>query len=186
MLHANCTLVALLQTTVAGYARWLFRFPLNFPKQSDNLNVWLFKPRRHFIHKRNDTAQWIDTEVLSDKIVLPHCWLSWLHPAGSIVSFLFRWLPKLTHFSLFVLPVSCVHVGDNELWAAAVFLAWEQRCNKPTGTGNQAAQAKQLPSCPLLPHDPLLVLRPQRETQLHWAGGKDQVKKGLMKWLSKK
>lgn len=77
--------------------------------------------------------------------------------------------------SLFALLDSCVCVGDNEPWAAAVFLAREQRRNQPTGAGNQAAQAGKLPSCPLLTHDPLLVLRPQRETLLHRAGGQDQV-----------
>lgn len=121
------------------------------------------------------------------------CWLSWPHPAGSsaanqsncvfsnqviyerglLSSSQCSDFPPL--LSVFALPDSCVHVGDNELWAAAVFLAWEQRCNQPAGTGNQAAQARQLPSCPLLAHDPLLVLRPQREAQLHWAGGQDQV-----------
>lgn len=68
-----------------------------------------------------------------------------------------------------------MHVGDNELRAAAVFLAREQRRDQPTGAGNQAAQTRQLPSRPLLAHDTLLVLRPQRETQLHRAGGQDQV-----------
>lgn len=86
----------------------------------------------------------------------------------------------LINSPLFLCPVrassdSCMYVGDNELWAAAVFLAREQRRNQPTGTGNSAAQAGQLPPCPLLPHDPLLVLRPQRETQLHRASGQDQV-----------
>lgn len=77
--------------------------------------------------------------------------------------------------SVLLLPDSRVHVGDNELRPAAVLLAGEQRRDQPAGTGDQAAQAGQLPPRPLLAHDPLLVLRPQRETQLHGAGGQDQV-----------
>lgn len=77
--------------------------------------------------------------------------------------------------SVLLLPGSRVHVGDNELRPAAVLLAGEQRRDQPAGTGDQAAQAGKLPPRPLLAHDPLLVLRPQRETQLHGAGGEDQV-----------
>lgn len=56
---------------------------------------------------------------------------------------------------------SRVHVGDNELWAAAVLLAGEPRRDQPAGAGNQAAEARQLPPCPLLTDDALLVLRSQ-------------------------
>lgn len=76
----------------------------------------------------------------------------------------------------FSAPDSRVHVGDNELRAAAVFLAGKQRRYQPTGAGDQAAQAGNLPPSAVLPHDPLLGLRPPRETQLHGAGGQDQVR----------
>lgn len=71
---------------------------------------------------------------------------------------------------------SRVHVGDNELWAAAVLLAGEPRRDQPAGAGNQAAEARQLPPCPLLTDDALLVLRSQWEAQLHRARGEDQVR----------
>lgn len=70
-------------------------------------------------------------------------------------------------FSLFAFPDSCLYVGDYECWTAAVFLAGEPRRDQPAGAGHPAAQARQLPPRPLLTDDPLLVLRPQRETQLH-------------------
>lgn len=70
---------------------------------------------------------------------------------------------------------SRVHVGDNELRAAAVFLARKQRRYQPAGAGDQAAQARNLPPRAVLAHDPLLGLRPQRETQVHGAGAQDQV-----------
>lgn len=76
----------------------------------------------------------------------------------------------------FSVPDSRVHVGDNELWAAAVLLAGKQRRYQPTGAWDQASQAGDLPPRALLPHDPLLGLRPQGETQLHRAGGQDQVR----------
>ena len=75
----------------------------------------------------------------------------------------------------FSVPDSRVHVGDNELRSTAVFLAGKPRRYHPTGAGHQAAQARNLPPSTVLPHDPLLELRPQRETQVHGAGGQDQV-----------
>ena len=77
---------------------------------------------------------------------------------------------------VFVLLCSRVCVGGNESRAAAVLLAGEQRRDQPTGAGHPAAQTGQLPPGPLLPHDPLLVLRPQREAHLHRAGRQDQVR----------
>lgn len=67
----------------------------------------------------------------------------------------------------FTVTDSRVHVGDNELRAAAIFLARKQRRYQPTGAGDQAAQAGNLPPRAVLAHDPLLGLRPQRETQVH-------------------
>lgn len=69
--------------------------------------------------------------------------------------------------SVFVFFCSRMSVGDNEPRAAAILLAGEQRRNQPVGAGHPAAQTRELPPCPLLTHDPVLVLRPQRETQFH-------------------
>lgn len=70
---------------------------------------------------------------------------------------------------------SRVRVGDLEPRPAAVLLAGESRRDQPAGAGHPTPQTRQLPPGSLLTHDPLLVLRPPRETQLHGAGGQNQV-----------
>lgn len=80
------------------------------------------------------------------------------------------------------LSFSCLCVGDYESRPAAILLAGEQRCHQPIRAGHQAAQTWKLPPCPLLTHDPLLVLRPQRETQFHRAGGQDLVNGWTERW----
>lgn len=74
-----------------------------------------------------------------------------------------------------MLLCSRVRVGGHEPGAAAIFLAGEQRRDQPAGAGHPAAQTRQLPPYSLLAHDPLLVLRPQREAHFHRARGQDQV-----------
>ncbi len=121
------------------------------------------------------------SSLVLDHTVPPCCWFVWpLLKTFLLHSFTNTDSPLMLNYFFFALLDSCMYVGDIESRAAAVLLAWEQRCNQPAGAGNQAAQAGQLPSCPLLTHDPLLVLRPQRETQLHRAGGQDQV---FLHWI---
>lgn len=54
--------------------------------------------------------------------------------------------------------LSCLHVGDPELWQAALLLAGEQGRHRGAREGGPAAQARPLPTYPLHPHDSLLGL----------------------------